>query len=89
MIDKVPTTKEIQNFNMKLYSPQNQLIGTMHNELQLSYIQAQIAEQNLEGYYIVYKNETYQIRNDGRIVNFNYTQIKNSYDEMLSKILGF
>jgi len=89
MIEKIPTTKEIQNFNMKLYSPNHNLVGTIHNELQLLYVRGQIAKENLEGYYITYNDQIYQIRKDGKTDNLPIYGNENSIENMLMTILGF
>lgn len=50
-----------------LYSPTDECIGEIENELQLYDVQIQICTQNLDGYYIKWKDERLDIRNNGEI----------------------
>lgn len=57
-----------------LYSPSDECIGEIENELQLYDVMIQICAQNLNGYYIKWKDERIDIRSNGEIskwpVNF-------------------
>ena len=53
-----------------IFTPKGELIGVVTNEEEFVDIRAQIAEQELEGYYIIYKNEKFVIQKTGRITNY-------------------
>jgi len=50
-----------------LYSPTNECIGEIENELQLYDVQIQICKQNVDGYYIVWHEYTINIDHDGNL----------------------
>lgn len=89
MAINVLPTKQIQNFTMKVFSPENECIGIIHNELQLYYVQAQIAQAGVNGYYIMYKKVRYDIQEDGRIRNDDMMKFDNPIESMLCAICGF
>lgn len=89
MTIKVLPTKQIQNSNIKAYSPEGECIGIIHNELQLDYLLSQIAIEQAEGYYVVSKGLKYTISKDGRIPFGNNITFKHSLDDMLRAIFGF
>lgn len=84
---QVVPTKKLQNWNIKAYSPQDELLGVIHNEIQLLHFLSRIALNEASGYYIIYRKEKFLISPDGKIP----TDImeKNQTDEFLAIILGF
>jgi hypothetical protein len=87
-MDRIPKTTELQNFNMKLYSPNNEFIGVIHNELQLLYVQAQIAKEQTDGYYAFCNKEVFTFTKDGIMDNFAKLKLQNSMMDMLEVIMG-
>jgi hypothetical protein len=53
-----------------LYSPTDECIGEIENELQLYDVQIQICKQNVDGYYIKWKDERLDITNDGQVTKW-------------------
>lgn len=58
---------KIEESKCELYDSEDNLIGVIDNELTFNDVRAQIKEQQLEGYYIVYKGVRKDIDKDGRI----------------------
>lgn len=52
---------------VNLYDPNNKLLGNIDNLLTFSDVRAQIKEQGLSGYYIIYKNQTIGIDRNGEL----------------------
>jgi hypothetical protein len=50
-----------------LYSPTDECLGEIENELQLYDVQIQICKQNLDGYYIVWHGHTINVDHDGNL----------------------
>lgn len=68
-----------------LYSPTDECIGEIENELQLYDVQIQICTQNLDGYYIKWKDERLDIRNNGEISKWP----ENFCDKLSVHLLNF
>ena len=50
-----------------IYEPTHKIIGTVENGEEFADVRAQIAEQFLDGYYILYKDTRYNIEPTGRL----------------------
>lgn len=69
----VQINNDITETSCFLYGPkdgQNVLIGEIKNELAFYDVRVQIKDQQLEGYYILFKGQRHYIESDGRINNF-------------------
>lgn len=73
-------------FEAFLYSPTNEFLGVVRNEVILLGFLAKVATENRDGYYLIYNGQRYDIDNHGRIRT--YFPIK-FVDECLRKIVGF
>lgn len=49
--------RKIKETICQLYDPQDNLVGTIRSELQLNDVRLQIKEQNISGYYIMWKDK--------------------------------
>lgn len=67
----------------KLYSPEGEYLFTIYNEWQLNDVRLQIAKQNLEGYYLIWKKERININKWGDCDNWH----KGFYDLKFNQIL--
>lgn len=54
-------------FEAFLYSPSNQFLGIIRNEISLLSFQCKVRAANKRGYYIIYDGKRYPINEDGRI----------------------
>lgn len=50
-----------------LYSPVGELIGTLNNDIEVTHIQLQIAQQGLEGYYLIWKDKKITLNRRGEL----------------------
>ena len=74
-------------FEAFLYSPSDQFLGIVRNEIILLAFQCKVCESKKEGYYLVYEGKKYPITETGRVSNdfppFHYL------DDYLEYLLGF
>lgn len=59
--------QNIQNKTVKVYTPSDELLVETNSELIFNDIRLQIAEQNLEGYYIEFEDEKINILSNGKM----------------------
>lgn len=73
-------------FEAFLYSPSDEFLGIIRNEVTLLAFQCKICEASKEGYYLIYNGKKYNIDKTGRIMgNFPINYI----DNYISFIVGF
>lgn len=76
---------EFKGNKLRLYSPNNRLVGDIYTELQLMDVLLQIKRNNLSGYYIIINDEErLEIANTGRIKG----SIDTLYCDMLKELMG-
>lgn len=83
---------EIEETTCKLYNPENKLIGEIKSFLQLGDVRIQIMQNELSGYYIIWKEgteEAIQIYID-KLGNLDHWPIGfyDDFDNQLDKLLG-
>lgn len=59
--------RNIKDRPVELYSPKNELIGTIDNVLSFDDVRLQIKEKELSGYYVIFKGEKIGINKNGRV----------------------
>lgn len=59
---------EIKEEKVYLYNPNDDLIGIITSELQFNDVRLQIVQQKLEGYYIVWNDQKYEINKIGHLI---------------------
>lgn len=57
--------QDFQDTPVKLYSPVGELIGEIKSAASFAHVRCQIAEQELEGYYIIFNEEKIFIKSNG------------------------
>jgi hypothetical protein len=63
--------KRIPSDKVDLYNPDDDLIGTLFNEYELNHVRIQIAQRQLEGYYVLWrKHHRIDIESNGSIKNW-------------------
>lgn len=79
---------KIPDFELYLYSPEQQFLGILRHDSELNDVLLQIKQKHLNGYYIVdsIDREKYVIEPYGFIPNARFV-IRN--DELLAELLGF
>jgi hypothetical protein len=63
----ITINNDIQEEFCFLYGPDDVLVGAIKNYLAFLDVRVQVMEQNLEGYYLAFKGNKYEINKDGRI----------------------
>lgn len=59
--------KRLTPERVDLYNPSDMMMATLFNEHELMHVRTQVAEKNLEGYYIVWKDKKVKILPDGEM----------------------
>lgn len=62
--------RRIRSERCDLYSPKEEIIGSIFNEYELNDVRIQVAKKQVEGYYIMWKEHKIPIEKDGRIENW-------------------
>lgn len=79
---------KIPDFELYLYSPEQQFLGILRYDSELTDVLLQIKQEHLNGFYVIDStdNEKYLIDSCGFISN---TRFMNRNDELLTLLVGF
>lgn len=79
---------KIPDFELYLYSPEQQFLGILRHDSELTDVLLQIKQEHLDGYYIVdsINRKKYVIEPQGFIPNARF---RNRNDELLTELVGF
>ena len=73
--------RQLNDFELYLYSPEGQFLGVIRNDTQLLDVLLQIREENKEGYYAI------DASNGKRLFIYEYVRIENGFDSLHEKLL--
>ena len=81
------TVKQLNDFELFLYSPEDQFLGVIRNDTQLLDVLLQIRKEHREGYYAI------DASNGNRLFIYEYGRIENGFDNLhetlLTELVGF
>ena len=79
---------KIQDFELYLYSPENQFLGVLRHDSELMDVLLQIREERTNGYYIIDSEDgsKYAIDSNGHIPEASF---KNRHEDLLIELVGF
>lgn len=79
---------KIPDFELYLYSPEQQFLGILRHDSELNDVLLQIKQEHLDGYYIVDSTdrEKYVIEPNGFIPTARF---RNRNDKLLAQLVGF